>query len=163
MPTVLGYKWMISFSLWSHSLIYSILFYKHIIIQHIFFLFLSIVNGTKPCPVGPPKTDGSWSLTECGPLEKGMANHFSILALRTPWTVWEGKMIGNWKRNCGWMASPTHWTWVWVDSGRWWWTGRPGVLRFTGSQRVGHTWAAELNWIVDLVSPGGSAVKNPPA
>ena len=33
-------------------------------------------------------------LTECGPLEKGMANHFSILALRTPWTVWKGKMIG---------------------------------------------------------------------
>ena len=38
-------------------------------------------------------------LTECGPLEKGMANHFSILALRTPWTVWKGKMIGYWKRN----------------------------------------------------------------
>ena len=41
-----------------------------------------------------------WSdLTECGPLEKGMANHFSILALRTPWTVWKGKMIRYWKRN----------------------------------------------------------------
>ena len=42
---------------------------------------------------------GSWwrGLTECGPLEKGMANHFSILALRTPWTVWEGKKIGYWK------------------------------------------------------------------
>ena len=38
-------------------------------------------------------------LTECGPLEKGMANHFSILALRTPWTVWKGKMIGYWRRN----------------------------------------------------------------
>ena len=52
-------------------------------------------------PVGPPKTGGSrWrGLTECGPLEKGMANHFSILALRTPWTVWKGKMIGYWKRN----------------------------------------------------------------
>ena len=35
----------------------------------------------------------------CGPLEKGMANHFSILALRTPWTLWKGKMIGYWKRN----------------------------------------------------------------
>ena len=54
---------------------------------------------------GPPKTDGSWwrGLTECGPLEKGMANHFSILALRTPWTVWKGKMTGHWKRNSpGW-------------------------------------------------------------
>ena len=46
----------------------------------------------------------------------------------------------------GWMASRTQWTWVWVNSGRWWWTGRPGVLRFMGSQRVGHDWATELNW-----------------
>ena len=41
-----------------------------------------------------------------------------------------------------------HWLngWVWVGSGSWWWTGRPGVLRFTGSQRVGHDWVTELNW-----------------
>ena len=45
----------------------------------------------------------------------------------------------------GWMASPTQWTWIWVNSGSWW-TGRPGVLRFMGSQRVGHDWATELNW-----------------
>ena len=38
------------------------------------------------------------------------------------------------------------WTWVWVDSGSLWWTGRPGVLPFLGSQRVGHDWATELNW-----------------
>ena len=48
----------------------------------------------------------------------------------------------------GWMASPAQWTWVWVNSGRWWWTGRPGVLLFMGSQRVGHDWATELNWTV---------------
>ena len=46
----------------------------------------------------------------------------------------------------GWMASRTRWMWVWVNSGRWWWPGRPGVLRFMGSQRVGHNWATELNW-----------------
>ena len=46
----------------------------------------------------------------------------------------------------GWMVSRTWWTWVWVNSGRWWWTGRPGVLWFMGSQRVGHNWATELNW-----------------
>ena len=40
----------------------------------------------------------------------------------------------------GWMASPTWWAWVWVNSGSWWWTGRPGVLRFMGLQRVGHDW-----------------------
>ena len=46
----------------------------------------------------------------------------------------------------GWMASLTRWTWVSLNSGSWWWTGRPGVLRFMGSQRVGHDWATELNW-----------------
>ena len=46
----------------------------------------------------------------------------------------------------GWMASLTRWTWVWVNSGSWWWTGRPAVLQFMGSQRVGHGWATELNW-----------------
>ena len=46
----------------------------------------------------------------------------------------------------GWMASLTGWTWVWVNSGSWWWTGRPGVLRFMGSQRVGHDWATDLIW-----------------
>ena len=50
----------------------------------------------------------------------------------------------------GWMASLTRWTWVWVNSGRWWWTGRPGVLRFMGSQTVRHDWVTELNWYVYL-------------
>ena len=46
----------------------------------------------------------------------------------------------------GWIASLTWWTWVWVNSGRWWWTGRPAMLRFMGLQRVRHDWATELNW-----------------
>ena len=44
----------------------------------------------------------------------------------------------------GWMASPIQWTWVWVDSGSWWWTGRPGVLRFMGSKESDTT--ERLNW-----------------
>ena len=44
------------------------------------------------------------------------------------------------------MASPTRWTWVWVDSRSWWWTGRPGVLQSMGLQRVGNNWVTELNW-----------------
>ena len=44
------------------------------------------------------------------------------------------------------MASPTQWTWDWVNSGSWWWTGRPGVRQSMGSQRVGHGWVIELNW-----------------
>ena len=50
------------------------------------------------------------------------------------------------QRMRGWMASLTRWTWIWVNSGSWWWTGRPGVLRFMGLQRVGHDWETELNW-----------------
>ena len=48
------------------------------------------------------------------------------------------------------MAGWHHWLngreWVWVNSGSWWWTGRPGVLRFMGLQRVGHNWATDLIW-----------------
>ena len=47
----------------------------------------------------------------------------------------------------GWMASPTQWTWIWVDSGSWLWTGRPGVLQFVGLQRVRYDWVTELNWL----------------
>ena len=72
-----------------------------------------------------------------------------------PW-CWERLKVGGegddrwWD---GWMASLTQWTWVWVSSGSWWWAGRPGVLRFMGSQRVGHDWATELNWIPLLRAP----------
>ena len=67
---------------------------------------------------------------------------------KRPW-CWEGLGAGGegddrgWD---GWMASPTWWTWVWVNSRSWWWTGRPGMLRFMGLQIVGHNWATELNW-----------------
>ena len=68
---------------------------------------------------------------------------------KRPW-CWEGLGAGGegddrgWD---GWMASLTRWTWVWVDSGTRWSTGRPGVLRFMGSQRVGHDWITELKWL----------------
>ena len=49
----------------------------------------------------------------------------------------------------GWMASPIWWTWVWVNSRSWWWTGRPGMLLFMGSQRGRHDWTAELTaWLM---------------
>ena len=60
----------------------------------------------------------------------------------------------------GWMTSPTWWTWVWVGSRSWWWTGKPGMLQSIGSQRVGHNWATELSWC-PLGFPGGSVIKNP--
>ena len=52
----------------------------------------------------------------------------------------------------GWMASPTWQTGVWVNSRSWLWTRKPGVLWFMGSQRVGHDWATELNWILLEIS-----------
>ena len=69
----------------------------------------------------------------------------------------EGKRRGDDRGWDGWMASSTQRTWVWVDSGSWWWTGRPGVLWLMGSQRVGHDWVTELNWRwlpVDIVTDG---------
>ena len=68
-----------------------------------------------------------------------------------PW-YWEGLGAGgegDERRWDSWMASPTRWTWVWVNSGSWWWTGRPGVMLFMGSQRVRHDWVTELNWKIE--------------
>ena len=70
------------------------------------------------------------------------------------WLIWKdpdaGKDWGQEEKGMteddGWMASLTQRTWVWVNSRSWWWTGRPGVLRSMGSQRVRHNWVTELNW-----------------
>ena len=86
--------------------------------------------------------------------------------LKRPW-CWERLKAGGegddrgWD---GWIASPIQWTWVWVNCGSWCWTGRPGVLQSMGSQRVGHDWVTELNWINSLLwidsAPHESRVKN---
>ena len=84
---------------------------------------------------------------------------------RTHWKrlwCWEGLGAGEegddrgWD---GWMASLTRWTRVWVNSESWWWTGRPGMLRFMGSQRVGHDWATELNWTEYMLGINGRIFK----
>ena len=62
------------------------------------------------------------------------------------WERWKAGGEGDDRGWDGWMASPTQWTWVWVNSGSWRWTGKPGVLQSMGSQRVRHDWATELNW-----------------
>ena len=65
------------------------------------------------------------------------------LIWKRPW-CWERLRAGGEGDDRGWdswMVSLTQRTWVWVDSGSWWWTGRPGMLQFMGSQRVGHDWA----------------------
>ena len=73
--------------------------------------------------------------------------HVKSWLIGRPW-CWEGLGAGGEEDDrgwAGWMGSLTRWTWVWVNSGSWWWTGRPGVLWFMGLQRVGHNWATELN------------------
>ena len=74
-----------------------------------------------------PKGDQSWIFTGRNDVE-------AETHLKRPW-CWERLKAGEgddrgWD---GWMASPTQWTWAWVDSGSWWWTGRPGVLQSMGS------------------------------
>ena len=75
---------------------------------------------------------------------------------KRPW-CWERLKAGGEgddRRWDGWVASPTQWRWVWVNSGSWWWTGRTGVLWFMGSQRVGHDWVTELNWTEATLQTG---------
>ena len=62
----------------------------------------------------------------------------------------EGRGEGDNRGWDGWMASLTQWTWVWVNSRSWWWTGRPGMQQSMVLQRVGHDWATELSWIPEI-------------
>ena len=82
----------------------------------------------------------------------------SWLIWKDPWS-WERLKAGGEGDDRGWdswMASPTQWAWVWVSSGSWWWTGKPGILQSIRSQRVQHNWATELNWtwckLITLIS-----------
>ena len=101
-------------------------------------------------PVRPKEISPEYSLE--GLMQELKLQYFGHLMQKLthwkrPW-YWESLKAGEgdgggWD---GWMSSPTQWTWVWVNFGGWWWTGRPGMLQSMGSQRVGHVWATELNW-----------------
>ena len=98
------------------------------------------------------KGDQSWGSLEGLMLKLKLQNFGHLMwrvdSLERLW-CWEGLGTGGEgddRGGDGWMASLTQWTWVWVNPRNWLWTGRPGVLRFMGSQRVGHDWATELNW-----------------
>jgi len=81
------------------------------------------------------------------------------------WLIWKDPDAGkDWRQEekgddrgwDGWIASPIQWTWVWVNSRSWWWTGRPGLLQSMESQRVRHDWVTELNYGKQY---GGSSIK----
>ena len=97
-----------------------------------------------------PKGNQSWVFI--GRLRRKLKlQYFGYLVRRTDSlekTLMLGKIEGRRRDDRGWdgwMASPTQWTWVCVNSGSWGCLGRPGVLQFMGC-RVGHDWATELNW-----------------
>ena len=98
-----------------------------------------------------------WTYWRCGLWESWNSNTLAtwceeLTHLKTPW-FWERLKAGGEGDNRGWdgwMASLTQWTWVWVNSRSWWWTGRLGVLQSIGSQRVGHNWATEPKLIFHI-------------
>ena len=116
----------------------------------------------------PPAMQETWlpTLGWEDPLEEGMTTHSSILAwkismVRGAWWATVQGVTKSWTQ-LKWLSpaqhkiskiifvvckpSPTQWTWVWVNCGSWWWTGRPGMLQSMEPQRVGCDWATELNW-----------------
>ena len=73
---------------------------------------------------------------------------------KIPW-CWERLRAGGEEGDRGWdgwMASSTHWTWVWANSRRQWWTQKLGLLQSMGSQRVGHNWVTEQQQIVFIIN-----------
>ena len=101
-----------------------------------------------------PKRNQSWIFIGRTHAEAETPNTWAtwckeLTHLKRPW-CWARLRAGGEGDNRGWdgwVASPTQWTWVWVDSRSWCWTGRLDMLQFMGSQRVGHDWETELNWI----------------
>ena len=95
-----------------------------------------------------PKGDQSWVFI-------GRTNVEDEMPILWPpyvksWVIWKDPDAGkDWGQEKKGMASPSQWTWVWVDSGSWWWTVRTGMLWFMGLQRVTNDWATELNWRSD--------------
>ena len=98
--------------------------------------------------------------------------YFGYLMQRTnSWKYWCWEILkaggeGDDRGWDGWMASPTQWAWVWASSGRWWRTGKPGVLQSMGSQRVRHDWATSLslsNYLILSVIPFSSCPQSFPA
>ena len=103
-----------------------------------------------------PKGDQSWCSLE-GLMLKLKLQYFGHLMQRADSfekTLMLGKIEGGRRRGgqrMRWMPSLNQWTWVWVNSGSWWWTGSLACCSPWGSQRVGHDWVTELNWICTIM------------
>ena len=110
-----------------------------------------LCTAGRPNPVNSKEINPEYSLEEV--MLKLKIQYFGNLMQRVNWlakTLMLGKTEGRMKEDEGdeggrdcWMASLAQWTWVWANCGRWWKTGKPGVLQSMGSQRVRHDWATE--------------------
>ena len=104
------------------------------------------------------RTDAAAETPILWPSDVKKVTHLNVTHFKRPW-CWEWLMAGGegdvreWD---GWMASPTQWTWVWVSSKSWWWTGKPGVIAVHGVTES-RTWLSdrtELKWNTGLGDPG---------
>ena len=110
----------------------------------------SLLDCKEIQPVNPKGNQPEYSLE--GLMLKLKLQYFGHLMwrltlLKRPW-CWERLKVGGEGENRGWdgwMASLTQWTWIWVSSRIWWWTGKPGMLQSMGWRRVKHDWVTELN------------------
>ena len=100
------------------------------ILKHIAWIFIGRIDAEAEAPILWPPDEKNW-----------------FIGKDWCWERLKAGGEGDNRRWDSWMASPTQWTWVWVDSWSWWWIVRPSVLWFMGLQRVGHDWVTELNWL----------------
>jgi len=114
---------------------------------------LESLLGCKEIQPVHPKGNQSWIITGSNWCWNWRSNTLSIWCkvlthLKRPW-CWErlkAEGEGDDRGWDDWMASLSQWTWVWINSGSWWWTGKPGMLQSMGLQIVWHDWVSELNW-----------------
>ena len=114
-------------------------------------VFIGRIDAEAETPILWPPHAKSWLIGKDSDAEA--ENPILWTPVANSWLIWKDPDAGqDWGQEKGmtewdgWMASPNQWTWVWVNSGSWWWTERPGVLQSMGLQRVRHDWATELNW-----------------
>ena len=107
-------------------------------------IFIGRTDAGAETPILWPPDAKNWLIWK----DPDPGKDWKLTHLKRPW-FWERLKVGGEGDNRGWdgwMVLPTWWTWIWVSSGSWCWTGKPGMLQFLGSQSVGHDWAIQLNW-----------------
>ena len=119
---------------------------KKVNAKEMFKLLYNCRHFTMDCIVHGVAKSQTWLNDFCGLPSTGLhrvGHGWSYLAAAAAWEILKAKGEEDDKGWDGWMASLTWWTWVWANSGRWWRTGKLGVLQSMGSQRVGHDLAIE--------------------